>query len=80
MGVRRVLQYLILEKIAEAETIEVSDSEVEDEVEKMVKEDEKEAENIRKFFSLPQTRESIKQFLTTKKTLGRLVQIASGSD
>jgi hypothetical protein len=37
------------------------------------------AEEMRKLFSLPQARESIKQSLITRKTVDRLVQIASGS-
>ena len=79
MAVRRVLRSLVLEKIAEAEGIEVSASEIDDEIEKMAKDDEKQAEDIRKFFSLPQAREPIERFLVTRKTVEQLVQIASGS-
>ena len=79
MAVRRVLRSLVLEKIAEAEGIEVSASEIDDEIEKMANDDEKQAEDIRKFFSLPQAREPIERFLVTRKTVEQLVQIASGS-
>jgi trigger factor len=77
MANRRVIRSLILGKIAEAEKIEVDDSEIDAEIEKMVKEADKQADEMRKFFSLPQARESIKQFLLGRKTVERLVQIAT---
>ena len=77
----RVVQSLVLEKIAEAENIEVTTSEIEQEIEKMVKEspDEKQAEEVRKLFELPPARESIKQFITGRKTVEQLVEIATSS-
>ena len=59
--------------------MEVADSEIDVEVEKMVKDADKQAEEARKFFSLPQARESIKQFLIGRKVVERLVEIAKGS-
>lgn len=76
---RRVIRSLVLEKIAEAETIEVDASEIDDEIDKMVKSADKQTEEIQKLFSSPQARESIEQFLVSRKTVERLVQIASGS-
>ncbi|MBM3142374.1 MAG: trigger factor [Chloroflexi bacterium] len=78
MANRRVVRSLVLGKIAEAEKIEVDDSEIDADIEKMVKDADKQADEIRKFFSLPQARESIKQFLVGRKTVERLVQIATG--
>jgi trigger factor len=78
MANRRVVRSLVLGKIAEAEKIEVGDSEIDAEIEKMVKDADKQADEMRKFFSLPQARESIKQFLVGRKTVDRLVQIATG--
>ena len=78
MANRRVVRSLILGKVAEAEKIEVADSEIDAEIEKMVKDEDKQADEIRRFFSLPQARESIKQFLVGRKTVERLVQIATG--
>jgi trigger factor len=75
---RRVLRSLVLEKIAEAEKIEVNSVEVDAEVEKMVKEADKQAEDIKKLFSLPQARTSIENFLLSRKTMEQLRQIASG--
>jgi FKBP-type peptidyl-prolyl cis-trans isomerase (trigger factor) len=79
MANRRVVRSLVLGKVAEAEKIEVADSEIDAEIEKMVKDEDKQADEIRRFFSLPQARESIKQFLVGRKTVERLVQIATGS-
>ncbi len=74
---RRVVRSLVLGKVAETEKMEVADSEVDAEIEKMVKDADKEAEEARKLFDLPQARESIKQFLIGRKTVDRLVQIAT---
>ena len=76
---RRVVRSLVLEKIAEAEKIEVSAAEVDTEIEKMVKEADKQADDVRKLFSLPQARKSIENFLISRKTMEQLKQIASGS-
>ncbi len=78
MANRRVVRSLVLGKIAEAEKIEVDDSEIDGEIEKMVKDADKQADEIRRFFSLPQARDSVKQFLVGRKTVERLVQIATG--
>ncbi len=78
MANRRVVRSLVLGKIAEAEKIEVDDSEIEAEIEKMVQDAGKQAEEVRKLFSLPQARDSIKQFLVGRKSVERLVQIATG--
>jgi len=67
----------VLGKIAEAEQIEVDDSEIDTEIEKAAKDADKQADEIRRFFSLPETREPIKQFLVGRKTIERLVQIAT---
>ncbi|UCH50954.1 MAG: trigger factor, partial [Chloroflexota bacterium] len=74
---QRVVRSLVLGKIAEAEKIEVADAEIDEEIEKMVKDADKQADEIKKFFNLPEARESIKQFLTGRKTVERLVQIAT---
>jgi trigger factor len=76
---RRVIRSLVLERIAEDEKIEVSNSEIDEEIEKMAKDADKQAEEVRKLFNLPQARQSIEQFLISRKTMERLKQIASGS-
>lgn len=76
---RRVVRSLVLEKIAETEKIEVSAAEIDEEIEKMAKDADKQAEDIRKLFNLPQARMSIENFLLSRKTMELLKQIASGS-
>ncbi len=77
---RRVIRSLVLGKVAEEEKIEVGDAEVDEEIEKMTKDAGKQAEEIRKLFSLSQARDSVKQFLIGRKTVERLVQIATGKN
>jgi trigger factor len=79
VATRRVVRSLVLDKIAEAENIEVSDSEVDNEIDKMVKDSGQQAEELRKFFGLVQARESVKQALNSRKTLACLVEIATSS-
>ena len=76
---RLVVRSLVLEKITEAEKSEVGTPEIDEEIDKMVKHAGEKAEELRNLFGLPQARESIKQSLITRKTVDRLVQIASGS-
>lgn len=76
---QRALRSLVLEKAAEAEKVEVSASEIDDEIEKMVKDAGEQAEGMRKLFNSSQAREPIKNFLVNRKTVERLVQIANGS-
>ncbi|HEX7363819.1 MAG TPA: trigger factor [Dehalococcoidia bacterium] len=75
---KRVVRSLALGGLAESEKIEVTESDIDAEVEKMAQDADKQADDVRKLFSLPQPRESIRQFLTGKKALDRLVEIATG--
>jgi trigger factor len=80
LATKRVTRSLVLEKIAGEEKFEVSDSEINAELEKLAqsatgnKKDE-----VKKFLDSPQARSSIEQLLTTRKTIQRLVKIAGGS-
>lgn len=78
MASKRVVRSLVLGKLAESEKVEVADSDIDAEVEKMARDADKQADEVRKFFSLPQARESIKQFLIGRKAVERLVEIAKG--
>jgi len=79
MASKRVLRSLVLGKLADSEKIEVTEPDIDAEVEKMAQDADKQAEDVRKLFSLPQARESIKQFLIGRKALDRLVEIAKGT-
>ena len=81
LATKRVTQSLVLGKIAEEEKIEVSDAEIDTEIENMTKAaDEDKRDELRGFLNAPPVRESIKQTLITRKTIQRLVAIAKGSE
>ncbi|MCL0058059.1 hypothetical protein M1N05_03240, partial [Dehalococcoidales bacterium] len=70
LATKRVTRSLVLTKIAEEEKIEVSDAEIEAEMEKLTKNT---AQN-----KLQKLHQSIKQILVIRKTIQRLVEIAKG--
>jgi trigger factor len=77
---KRLTQGLVLGKLAEAEKIEVSASEVDNKIDDIANDaEDKEKEKTRQFFSLPQVRQSIEQSLLTQKTMDRLLEMAVGS-
>jgi trigger factor len=80
MASKRVVRALVLGKLAEDEKVEVNESDIDAEVEKMAQDADKQADDVRKLFSLPQARESIKQFLIGRKAIERLVEIAKGTE
>ena len=80
LATKRVTQSLVLGKIAEEGKIEISDSEVNDEIENMSRDATKNKEKLNELMNTPQIRQSIKQLLTTRKTVERLAEIAKGSD
>jgi len=75
---KRLIQSLVLGKLAEEEKIEISSSEVDNKVDEITN-DAEDKENARQFLSLPQVRQSIEQSLLTQKTTDRLLQIAIGN-
>jgi trigger factor len=72
---KRIIESLVLAKLAEEEKIEISSAEVDNKVEEIVN-DAEDKEKARQFFSLAQVRQSIEQSLRTQKTTDRLLQIA----
>lgn len=76
---KRVVRTLVLEKVAEEEKIEITEPEIDAEIDKMAKGPAGQAEEMKKLFNLPQSRESIKRFLKNKKAAERLVQITTNS-
>jgi trigger factor len=75
---KRLIQGLVLGKLAEEEKIEISSSEVDNKVDEITN-DAEDKENARQFLSLPQVRQSIEQSLLTQKTLDRLSEITIGN-
>lgn len=81
VATRRVTSSLVLGKVAEDEKIEIADSEIDNEIENMVKgTEEKNREGMVNFLGTPQSRESIKQTLLTRKTIEHLAEIAGNTD
>ena len=80
LATKRVTRSLVLDKISEEEKFEISDSEIDSEIEDMTKgAAEGKGGELKKLLNTPQSRESIKQFLVRRKTIQRLVDIARGS-
>ncbi len=79
LAVKRATQSLVLGRVAEEERIEVSDSEIDTEIENMTKGKAENRDELQKYLNTPQSRESIKLFLITRKTIQQLAEIAKGS-
>ena len=75
----RVIQSLVLGKVAEEEKIEVSTTETDAEIENMAKSAEENVEELQKIFSTQQGRRWVEERLITQKTVQRLVEIATGN-
>ena len=81
LALERVRRSLILTQVAEAENIDVSDAEIDQEVERLVSSAGPQGEGVRRLFGDGEGREALRRRLLTRKTLDRLVEIASsGSD
>lgn len=80
LATKRTTRSIVLGKIAEEEKIEVSDAEINAEVERMVSGAGEKKEELQKFFDSPQSRESVKQLLMARKTVEKLVEIAKSSE
>ena len=78
MAKKRLIQSLVLGRLAEEEKIEISPSEVDNKIEEIVA-DAEDKEKTRQFFSVPQIRQSIEQSLRTQKTMDRLLEVATGN-
>jgi len=79
LATKGVTRSLVLGKVAEEEKIEVSDSEINTEIENLTKSATENKDELEKVLNTPRARESIGQTLITRKTLQRLVEIAMDS-
>ena len=73
---KRVIRSLVLGKVAEAEKIEVSDAEIDAELDRMIQGAGEKKDEAKKQLDTPQVRSSLEQILATRKTVQRLVEIA----
>jgi len=79
LATKRVTQSLVLGRIAQEEKIEVSEAEINDEIEGITKDATKDRDEMQEFLNTPQVRQSIEQSLLTRKTIQHLVEIAKGT-
>jgi trigger factor len=84
LATQRVTRSLVLGKITDEEKIEVTDSEIDTEIESMTKgaaesKADNKKEELSRFLNTPQSREAIRQSLIKRKSIQRLVEIATGS-
>jgi trigger factor len=77
---RRVKSSLVLNEVYGAENIEINDAEVDAEVERMVQNAGERSEQIQQMFSSPEARDSVRSELLTRKTIDRLIEIATSED
>ncbi len=75
---RQVARSLVLSKVAEAEKIAVTSEEIDEEIETVAQGAGQQSEKLRKLFQSPAARQSLEKVLVTRKTVKRLVAIASG--
>jgi trigger factor len=78
IATKRVTQSLVLAKVVEAEGIEVTDEEIDGEVEALAQGAGEQGEELRKIFNSPAARRSLEERLLSIKTVKRLVELASG--
>lgn len=78
LATRRVMDSLVLSKVAELEKIEVSKEEIDTEVERLAQGER--GEELRKFLGSPAASSSLERALLTRKTVQHLVEIATGGD
>ena len=76
----RVKAYLVTSKIGEMESITVTDDQVDEHIETMIKGDESRAENIRALFKMPQPRESLREMIVINKTMDLLTKMVTGQE
>jgi len=81
VATKNVAASLVMSKVAEAESIEVTDSDIENGINNMTRGTaEDKVEELRKMLDTEQTRESMKQSLRTRKTIERLTEIAKNTE
>ncbi len=74
----QVARSIVVSKVAESEDISVSGEEIDGEVAEMVKGAGEQGEALGKFFQSAEAHQSLERMLVTRKTIERLVEIASG--
>jgi len=76
----RVKAYLVTKKIGELENITVSDEQIDEYIDNLIKGDESKAEKVRAAFKLPQPRESLREMILINKTMDLLTAMVTGQE
>ena len=76
----RLKTYLVLRKVAEEEEIEISDEEIEAEIESLVSSSGDAMDSVRRAVSNENARESLRSSLFNRKVMERLVGMAQGDE
>jgi len=77
-AVERITRTLVLGKIAEEEGIEVTDSELDEEIKTMVETQADNGESIMRYLSTEEGKHTLESMVRNRKSLARLMQIAKG--
>ena len=80
LATERITRSLVLGKMAEEEGIEVTEAEIDEEVERMVQGAGEKGEEVRRVLGAAAARQSLEDALLTRKTIQRLVEIASAAE
>jgi len=79
-AVERIQGSLVLGKVAAVEGISVSEEDVDAEIERLAASSGSRADEVRKIFGSADSREALERSLLSRRTVERLVAIASGED
>ena len=79
-AVERIQRSLVLSKVAEAEAISVSEEDIDAEIERLATSSGPRGDEVRKIFDSAGGRDALRRSLLTRKTVERLVAIASGEE
>jgi len=77
---KQIARLIVLDEIARIENIEIDESEVDNQINEMVKSEEGEGDKIRQFLQLPHMKESMRETLRRNKTVDWLVKIATSGN
>jgi trigger factor len=77
---KQIAGLIVLDEIARIEKIEINESEVDNQIDEMVKSEEGEDDKIRQFLQLPHMKESMRETLRRNKTVDWLVKIATSGN
>jgi trigger factor len=75
----RVVRTLVLERIADEEDIDVDESEVDVEIDKMAKGSGEQSEEVRRLLNLSRSRDSVKGYIKNRKAMEKLIKMVTGN-